>query len=68
MSLYFQAVVTGYFQFSNSTKPIGFYPFYVASLRYLEYDPSKSIEFAVVSFITKLRTKFFKNNSVFLFY
>ena len=51
MSLYFQAVVTGYFQFSNSTKPIGFYPFYVASLRYLEYDPSKSIEFAVVSFI-----------------
>lgn len=45
-----QAVVTGYFNFSNSsTKPVGFYPFYVASLRYFEYDPHKSVNFALVT-------------------
>ena len=43
-----KGVVTGYFNFTTP-KPTGFYSFYVAALRYLEYDPYKSIQFATVT-------------------
>ena len=49
MSLFFfKAVVTGYFNFTNS-RPAGFYPYYVASLRYLEYDVHRTIQFATLT-------------------
>ncbi len=43
-----KAVVTGYFNF-DSVKPNGFYSFYLASLRNLEYDAHESIAFAIVT-------------------
>ncbi|XP_046462929.1 thioredoxin domain-containing protein 11-like [Daphnia pulex] len=42
------AVVTGYFNF-DSVKPNGFYSFYLASLRNLEYDAHESIAFAIAT-------------------
>lgn len=41
-------VVTGFFNF-DLAKPKGFYPFYTASLRYLEYDSRKTVVFAVIT-------------------
>lgn len=46
--LLFQGVVTGYFNFSDA-QPQGFYSFYVASLKYLEYDVHRSTRFAVIT-------------------
>lgn len=43
-----QVVVTGFFNF-DLAKPKGFYPFYTASLRYLEYDSRKTVVFAVIT-------------------
>lgn len=40
--------MTGYFNF-NSSQPVGFYSFYVAALRYMEYDAFKSVRFATVT-------------------
>lgn len=46
--IFSQAVVTGYFNFSL-LKPNGFYSFYLASLRNLEYDIQNSVTFAAVT-------------------
>ena len=43
-----QAVVTGYFNFTQP-KPFGFQSFYIASSRYLEHDVHRSVAFAVVT-------------------
>ncbi|KAI9550768.1 hypothetical protein GHT06_004553 [Daphnia sinensis] len=42
------AVITGFFNF-DLAKPNGFYPFYTASLRYLEYDSRKTVVFAIIT-------------------
>lgn len=41
-------IVTGFFKF-DMVKPNGFYPFYTASLRYLEYDSRTSVAFAIIT-------------------
>jgi len=48
------AVVTGYFNFTNM-KPAGFYPYYTASLQYLEHDVHKTIPFATMTNIDAAR-------------